>query len=114
MLAPARLRDRNANVSEAAFDVQGLPVATALMGKVAAGVPETGDTVATLSFDELNPSTADVAQFFVGRRRCDEVQARTWLGQAGVRVVYHFGESIDAQGESPGPPPPPGACSIAA
>ena len=34
VLAPARLRDPNDNVSEAAFDIRGLPVATALMGKV--------------------------------------------------------------------------------
>ena len=96
MLAPARLSDANDNVSEAAFDVRGLPVATALMGKVAGGVPETGDTVAELELRRAQPEPGRRRAFFEdagarrGRRRA------TWLGKASARFVYHFGESIDA------------------
>jgi RHS repeat-associated protein len=111
VLGPARLRDANDNLSEAAFDIRGLPVATALMGEVANGAPETGDTVGASTFDELNPSPADVAEFFAGAA-LDEAQARRWLGKATARFVYHHGESIDAQGRITWGVTAAGACGI--
>jgi RHS repeat-associated protein len=112
VLAPVRLKDPNANVTEVAFDIRGLAVATALMGKLVAGAPETGDSVASLSFDELNPSPTAVVGFF-DDAALDEVQARRWLGQAGARFVYHFGEAIDAAGTVTWAVSPSGACGIA-
>ncbi|MBL7489450.1 hypothetical protein I6A60_34005 [Frankia sp. AgB1.9] len=94
VLAPARLRDANGNRTEAAFDIHGLPVATAASGKVADEVPETGDGVAGLSFAQLNPDLADVIRFF-DADDLDEVMARRLLGTATTRFVYHFGESVD-------------------
>lgn len=111
VLAPARLKDVNDNVSEAAFDIRGLPVATALMGKVSIGVSKTGDTVAALNFLELNPSPGDVAQFF-DTTPLNEAQARTWLAKATTRFAYHFGESVDAQGHITWGVTAAGACSI--
>lgn len=117
VLAPSRLVDHNDNVSEAAFDVRGLPVATALLGKATAAGSETGDSVAGLTFDDLNPSPDDVARFFESQP-ADGIeaeawrdQARAWLGQATERFVYHFGETYE-----PGSPvwgaTAAGACSI--
>jgi RHS repeat-associated protein len=111
VLSPARLRDANDNVNEVAFDIRGLPVATALMGKVAGDVPETGDTVAGASFDELNPSLQDVRRFFQSAA-LDEVQARRWLGKTGARFLYHFGESVDGQGRVTWAATALAACSI--
>ncbi|HLG55465.1 MAG TPA: SpvB/TcaC N-terminal domain-containing protein [Vicinamibacterales bacterium] len=92
VLATARMKDANDNVSEAAYDIRGLPVATALMGKMTSGVAETGDTVAALTFGEINPSPSTVAQFFE-TTPLNESQARAWLGKATARFTYHFGES---------------------
>jgi RHS repeat-associated protein len=107
VLAPARLKDANDNCTEAAFDIRGLPVATAVMGKVTDGKPETGDTVGELSFDQLNPDPSAVIQFFEAEA-LDEVQARRLLGQASTRFVYHFGESTDGWAATAA-----GACHIA-
>ena len=97
VLAPTRLRDPNENLSAVAFDILGLPVASALLGKVDAMATESGDTLDGLPFDRLNPSAADVTTFFEAQT-LDDVQARTWLGRATARFVYHFGEERDAAG----------------
>lgn len=107
-LAPARLRDANDNVNEVAFDIRGLPVAMALMGKILAGTPETGDTLSTSTFDDLNPAGDDVAQFFAAAA-LDDVQVRRWLGRATVRFVYHFGETTGVTWGATAA----GACAIA-
>ena len=71
------------------------------MGKVNAGAPETGDTVAGFTVDELNPSPTAVAAFFeavpqnVAATRVWRGQARRWLGKATARFVYHFGEHYE-------------------
>ena len=90
VLAAARLKDLNDNVSETAFDIRGLPVAIAVRGKVTAAGSETGDAL-TMTFDELNPAPDVVAQFFE-TVPLDEGQARAWLGTATTRFVYHLGE----------------------
>jgi RHS repeat-associated protein len=111
VLAPAQLIDRNDNISDIAFDIRGLPVATAVRGKVTVAGSDTGDTVSTLSFDDLNPATTDVAAFFLSAS-LDDTQARTWLGQATTRFVYHFGEIHDLGALLWGATAA-GACSIA-
>ena len=93
-LRPSRARPvaaerSNDNVSEVAFDVLGLPVAMALMGKVEPRPPEspeTGDTVDGLSFDELNPSPSQVAAVLRRDRRSTTAQARTLAGQGHARA----------------------------
>ena len=92
-LAPARLIDANDNHSEVAFDLRGLPVAAATMGKVLDGESESGDTVEGLTFAQLNPDPATVIEFFA-EDALDETLARRLLGKATVRFIYHLGESI--------------------
>jgi RHS repeat-associated protein len=108
VLAPTRLRDASGNESAMAYDIRGLPVATALRGKVSAdGVAESGDDVTSLSFEQLNPSEQAVAAFFLNAA-LDGRQARQWLGKATSRFVYHFGIPLTAGG----PTTAPGACSL--
>jgi RHS repeat-associated protein len=114
VLAPSRVEDHNVNVTAAAFDVFGLPVATAQMGKVSAGPPETaetGDTVEGFSFANLNPDPDRVADFFLSDP-FDAAQARKWLGKATARFLYHFGESTDARGRTLWGTTAAGACGI--
>ena len=114
VLAPSRVEDLNGNVTAAAFDIFGLPVAMAQMGKVSTGPPEvseTGDTVEEFSFTNLNPDQDQVAGFFL-RGPFNVDQARQWLGKATARFVYHFGESADAHGHPVWGATAAGACSI--
>lgn len=87
VLAPARIRDPNDNLSAVAFDTLGLPIASAVMGKEGT---ESGDMPAGLREDL---TIDERAAFFTGDEY-DEVQARDWLGQATARFVYYFGEAI--------------------
>ena len=102
VLAPARLRDPNFNESAVAFDTYGLPVASAVLGKVVAAtaaVPEStesGDTLAGFGPAELDPPAADVASFFDSPGLDGRESA--WLGQATARFIHHFGEQRDAAG----------------
>jgi YD repeat-containing protein len=112
VLTPSRLRDANDNLSEVAFDIRGMPVAIAVMGKVDEdGVTETGNGVDGLDFDALNPADGEVARFF-DAATLDEVQARRWLDRASSRFLYHFGSSVDAQGRIAWGTSPAGACGI--
>jgi RHS repeat-associated protein len=106
VMAPKRLSDANNNISEVAFDIRGLPVASAVLGKVTRSsnnteTTETGNTLATLSFANLNPTPQEVSAFF-NAANFNETQARTWLGKATARFVYYFGEDGN----------PAGACSV--
>jgi RHS repeat-associated protein len=118
VLAPTRLRDANGNCSEVAFDAHGLPVASAVLGKVTRGatagseVTETGDTVASLSFADLNPTPQAVREFLL-RPNFDTEAARQWIKKATARFVYHFGEERDASGNVVRwGATPAGACSV--
>ena len=62
-LAATRLVDANGNTSEVAYDARGLPVASALMGKVVDEIGGTGDEVGTLTYELLNPAPAEIAAF---------------------------------------------------
>jgi len=89
VMAPRAMRDANDNVTRAAFDVFGMGVASALESG--------GDAVAGLSARLLNPSPAEIAQFFA-RQPYSDADPRRWLDQATTRFVYSFGESVDANG----------------
>jgi len=106
VLAPASIKDINDNVSEAFFDVLGLPTAVALEGKGGEGDNMLGFT------DVLaNPSGSALATFF-NQANLDELQARAWLGNATVRFVYFFGETHKADGTIVWADHPPCACGI--
>ena len=102
VLAPARLRDANFNESAVVFDAFGLPVASAVLGKVVpatAATPEStesGDTLAGFGSAQLDPLPADVASFFDAQGLDGRESA--WLGKATARFVHHFGEQRDATG----------------
>jgi RHS repeat-associated protein len=113
-LSPSRLQDLNENVSAVALDVLGMPVAMAQMGKVTPGPPEmseTKDTVDGFSFWDLNPDPNDIAGFFTSPTFNFD-QARKRLGKATARYLYHFGESVDAQGNVVWGATTASACSI--
>ena len=109
VLAPLEMVDANGNYSEVAFDIRGLVVAAAVKGKEVTPGQWQGDNLSGLSVGLINPPSADVVSF------CTEHDfdnnklqtARTWLGNASSRFVYHFGETAAGWGQHM-----PGACSI--
>jgi len=112
LLAPSEMEDVNGNHSEAAFDILGHVIAVAMKGKPIAGGWEGDDLSGFESSDLCNPLEADV-QAFCNNTVFDEGQARTWLGRASTRFVYHFGETRDAAGNvTAWETRPAGACSI--
>lgn len=104
VLAPLEMVDLNGNHTEVAFDLLGLPVAAAVKGKKISPGPDTweGDDLSDFNFDRRNPPLAEI-QTFCTTRTMDVAKARTWLGHATTRFVYHFGDATH----------PPGACAIA-
>jgi len=97
VLAPARLRDTNDNVSGAVYDALGFPVVLSQLGKVAAGgATESGDAIDGFAPDSIDPDLAQLSAFF-GAAVFDGKQARRWLGKGTTRFVYYFGETFDAQ-----------------
>ncbi len=103
VLAPTAMQDPNANVTRAAFDVFGMPVAMALE----AG----GDSLTGLGLDALNPTIQDKAQFFA-LTPYSESQPRAWLANATTRFVYHFGETVTANGAFGWEARPSAACTV--
>ncbi len=112
VLAPRELKDINDNVAEMVFDVLGLPTAMAVKGKKIAGEWQ-GDNLDDFINNELllNPSQSDVVDFCTSVTQ-DDVQARQWLGNATTRFIYHFGETLDAEGNEIWGTRMSGACSI--
>ena len=90
LLAPRAMQDANGNVTRAAFNVLGMPVAVALESG--------GDTLVGLTPDLLDPSPSEVARF-MDLDPYAETDPRRWLGKATSRFVYHLGEVVDANGE---------------
>ena len=84
VLAPAKLEDVNANVTEAAFDALGRVAAVAMEGKGAEADDLSG-------FDEglANPSDARLDAVFAASP--DRGAARRLLRSASTRFLYHFG-----------------------
>lgn len=98
VLAPIEMVDPNGNHAEVYFDILGMVVASAIKGK---GDGTEGDDLTDFDDNLANPSATDV-QAFCTASEMNVDQARTWLGRASARFVYHFGE----------PARPPGACGI--
>ena len=113
VLAPRELKDINDNVTEMVFDVLGLPTAMALKGKLGQQGTWEGDTLDDFINDEslLNPSQSDVIDFCTSMTQ-DDAKARQWLGNATTRFIYHFGETLEAQGKEIWGTRMSGACSI--
>ncbi len=96
VLAPIEMVDANGNHTEVAFDILGLPVLAAVKGKrVGSPARWEGDHLDGVIFEQSNPSRLAVSAFCLADR-VDEQQARTWLGTATTRFVYHHGERLDA------------------
>ncbi len=122
VLAPTRLIDINQNAAEVVFDIHGLPMAAATLGKVRLDPngrrlgTESGNRLDKFGFDQLNPQPKQVAAFFGDASNptpFDHARAREWLGKASARFVYHFGEARNAQGlVSQWAASPAGACGI--
>jgi len=85
VLAPARMKDINDNVSVVVFDALGMPAAMA----ITAG----GDDVTGL---EVDPSLQRVSDFFT--KAYAEGEARLLLRNATARHLYYFGERREADG----------------
>jgi RHS repeat-associated protein len=89
-LTPRVMQDTNGNVTRAAFDVLGMPVAVALESG--------GDTIAGLSPNLLDPSTSEITHF-MEMEPYKETDPRRWLGKATSRFLYHLGEVVDVNGK---------------
>jgi RHS repeat-associated protein len=107
VLAPREIADPNDNLSETWYDALGLPVAAAVKGKGAEG-----DTLSGMDDALANPDPAALAAFFTAPAY-DEAQARRWLAGATARHVYHFGETVRADGTVAWGTHPACACGIA-
>lgn len=90
VLAPAELKDASGNISRVAFDILGLPVATAVMGKSGT---ESGDNLSGLALD---PPVVEVQNFLTAAY--DASVPTNWLGAASARFVYDLGFSVTAAG----------------
>jgi len=106
VLAPSEVRDINGNLSQAYFDVLGLPTAMAVMGK-----GDEADSLSSFNDTLANPPSAELHAFFV-ENAYDESQARTWLENATARYVYYFGEQQNNYGTTTWGEHPACACSI--
>ncbi len=91
VLTSRRLRDVNDNLSEVAFDILGLPVASAVMGKGGEG-----DDLSAFGDVLLNPDLGTLNRFFT--QDYNEAQAGSLLGNATARHLVHFGEVHNADG----------------
>jgi RHS repeat-associated protein len=99
VIAPAEIEDPNGNHTEAAFDILGRVIALAVKGKLQ-GLGWEGDDLSDFDLALSNPSEAAVAAFLTNPAFdvAQRTQARTWLGRASSRFIYHFGEARDAAG----------------
>lgn len=110
VLAPIEMVDPNGNRSEVRLDIRGLVVAAAVKGKRVAGQWE-GDHLDDFTDAIANPAAADVVAFCTNQS-LNKQQARYWLASASARFVYHFGETVDAQGRVTWETRMAGACGI--
>mgnify|MGYP001591386205 CR=1 FL=1 len=92
VLAPMEMVDANGNRTEVYCDILGMVVATAVKGKGTEGDDLVGFD------DELGNPPASEVQAFCTATTMNEQTAKTWLGNASTRFVYHFGEERNAQG----------------
>ena len=103
VLALRAMQDANGNVTRAAHDVLGMPVAVAL--------ESSGDTLVDLSPNLLDLSPWEVARFMEVKPYV-ETEPRRWLGMATSRFAYHLGEVVGADGRVTWEAQPAAACTI--
>jgi len=106
VLAPIEMVDANGNHTEVVFDILGMVVASAVKGK-----GNEADNLSGFTDALANPSPADV-QAFCTADVINEQTAKDWLGSASARFVYHFGDGIDANGDTVWADRMAGACGI--
>jgi RHS repeat-associated protein len=104
VLAPREIRDPNGNYRAVAFDVMGMPVAAAVMGKQRT---ESGDSLDALPVD-LTVGAVSGFLTAVYNRAVPE----GWLGTATARYVYDFGANVAADGTTTYLHRPASACGI--
>ena len=104
VLAPREIRDPNDNYRAVAFDVMGMPVAAAVMGKQRT---ESGDSLDALPVD-LTVGTVSGFLTTVYNQAVPE----GWLGTATARYVYDFGANVAADGTTTYLHRPASACGI--
>jgi RHS repeat-associated protein len=90
VLAPSKLKDINDNLSEVVFDILGMPTAMAVEGK-----GTEADNLVGLDDASLNPIIGKLIDFFV-EDDYTNAQAQEFLGNATVRHLYYFGETVEA------------------
>src|SRR5262249_75238 len=103
VLAPREMKDPNDNYSAAAFDILGMPVASAVMGKTHT---ESGDDLTNVQTDL---TLTEVNAFFTTAYKVNVPGG--WLGNATARYVYDLGEKLE-NGRITYGHRPAGACGI--
>jgi RHS repeat-associated protein len=103
VLAPSELKDLNDNYSSEVFDILGVPVALAVMGK---DRTESGDTLSNVRPDL---TVKEMSEFLTGPYNPDV--PLNWLEAATVRFVYDLGELLE-NGKITYGHRPASACSI--
>lgn len=106
VLAPTELLDINRNRSRVAFDILGLPIAAAVMGKGTEADNLEGFTSAL-----TDPAQEHLNEFFTAIE-LDQLQAQAWLSDATARHLYYFGETTDSEGNIIWGAHPPCAATI--
>ncbi len=101
VLQPSQVTDPNGNRSVVYFDVLGLVVGTAVMGKPLPA-PVEGDSLANFTRNDANPTLTQLRAFVSDPRN----QATTWLKNASTRIMYDL-DRFQRSGD------PPFACTIA-
>lgn len=91
VLAPREMKDASGNYTALAFDLLGMPVAFAVMGK---NRTQSGDSVTGIDPD---PPVLDIERFFT-RPPFAKTRPLAWLGTATSRFVYDLGEQTGAGG----------------
>ena len=104
VLAPREVRDPSGNYRAVAFDILGMPIASAVMGKQRT---ESGDSADAVPADL--PAGA-VSGFLTAAY--DRAVPEGWLGAATARFVYDFGENVDANGVTTYLHRPASACGV--
>lgn len=104
VLAPFEMKDSNGNYSAVAFDILGMPVVSAVMGKLGT---ESGDNLTAFQLDV----PADELQSFLAKAY-DKSQPEAWLGNATARYVYDFGMRVANDGTITYADRPASACGI--
>jgi RHS repeat-associated protein len=90
MLAPCEMADPSGNYAAIAFNLLGMPVASAIMGR---NGTESGDRLTGI---DLDPPIRDIERFFT--RSFTKNTPLAWLGSATARYVYDLGEQTRPDG----------------